>query len=120
MVCISQLVRYQGSVFRAGGIATHESLSPYDRHAVIVAEGPSFISGIVSPVQTSAVDIAPTILESFGIASAKIESRVFAEGLHEGPGPRKVQLETFRIESEPNPGLKFTRVHGVTNFEGVS
>ena len=120
MICISQLVRYQGSGFGAGGIATHESLSPYDRHTVIVADGPSFKSRIVNPVPTSAVDIAPPILESFGIASAKMESRVFAEGLPEGPGPRKVQLETFRIETEPNLGLKFTKVHGMTNFEGVS
>ena len=110
----------KGSVFGAGGIATHGSLSPYDRHAVLVAGGPSFKSGIVSPVPTSAVDIAPTILEGFGIASAKMDGRVLAEGLLEGPDPEEVRVGTFRIESDPNPGLEFSTVNGVTYFEGLN
>jgi predicted AlkP superfamily pyrophosphatase or phosphodiesterase len=109
-----------GSVFGASGIATHGSLSPYDRRALLVAGGPSFKSGTVSPVPTSAVDIAPTVLEGFGIASDNMDGRVLVEGLLEGPDPEETRVEKFTVECDQKPGLAFARVNGATYLEAVN
>jgi hypothetical protein len=49
-----------------------------------------------------------------------MDGRVLAEGLLEGPDPEEVRVGTFRIESDPNPGLEFSTVNGVTYFEGLN
>ncbi|HEV2528021.1 MAG TPA: alkaline phosphatase family protein [Thermomicrobiales bacterium] len=42
--------------------SSHGSLSPYDMHAVMIASGPSFRSGVATHLPTGATDVLPTIL----------------------------------------------------------
>ena len=47
--------------------SSHGSLSPYDMHAVMIASGPSFRSGVASELPTGATDVTPTILTLLGL-----------------------------------------------------
>ena len=42
--------------------SSHGSLSPFDLHALLIANGPSFRRGIQSTWPTGAIDLLPTIL----------------------------------------------------------
>ncbi|CAA9582990.1 MAG: hypothetical protein AVDCRST_MAG19-4228 [uncultured Thermomicrobiales bacterium] len=62
--------------------SSHGSASPYDMHALMIANGPSFREGIVSDVPTGAVDLAPTLMTLLGLpAPEPLDGRVLWEGL---------------------------------------
>ena len=105
--------RIKGTVFGAGGIATHGSLSPHDRHCVLVAAGPSFKKGEVSPIQSSAVDIAPTILRLFG-QKAELDGRVLREGLLNGPSPGDVAVHVNRLDGGEDAPITLVEIAGKT------
>lgn len=46
--------------------STHGSVSPYDLHALAIANGPSFREGVTSDTPSGAIDIAPTVLTLLG------------------------------------------------------
>lgn len=47
--------------------SSHGSLSPYDMHPMLIANGPSFHAGVVSDLPTGAVDMLPTLLTLLGM-----------------------------------------------------
>lgn len=62
--------------------SSHGSLSPYDMHALLIGNGPSFRSGLVSNLPTGAIDLMPTILSLMGRPlPANLDGRVLWEGL---------------------------------------
>jgi len=66
--------------------SSHGSASPYDMHATLIASGPSFQEGVVSPIPTGTIDIAPTILSLLGLEGpAPVDGRVLREGLSSHP-----------------------------------
>lgn len=62
--------------------SSHGSVSPYDMHALMIANGPSFQEGLESGVPTGATDLAPTVLTLLGLAVPEpIDGRVLREAL---------------------------------------
>jgi predicted AlkP superfamily pyrophosphatase or phosphodiesterase len=90
-----------GFVFGAAGLATHGSMSPFDRRCVLVAAGPAIKKGMVSDLPSAAVDIAPTLLSLLGVAAPSLDGRVLVEALATGPDADALQvdLETHRIDT---------------------
>jgi arylsulfatase A-like enzyme len=61
--------------------SSHGSASPFDLHATLIANGPSFQQGLVSTHATGAIDIAPTVLSLLGLPiPATVDGRVLSEG----------------------------------------
>ena len=105
-----------GMVWGTRGVATHGSLSPYDRRCVRVAAGPSFKAGIRTDAPSSAVDIAPTVLHLFG-EKASLDGRVLKEGLRGETEPEEV--ERTRLEGVAPQTLVFARVGESTYLDAV-
>lgn len=63
--------------------SSHGSASPYELHAVLIANGPSFQSGVRSSLPTGAIDILPTVLHLLNVpVPATVQGRVLWELLH--------------------------------------
>jgi predicted AlkP superfamily pyrophosphatase or phosphodiesterase len=105
-----------GMVWGTRGVATHGSLSPYDRRCVLVAAGPSLKAGIRTDAPSSAVDIAPTVLHLFG-EKASLDGRVLREGLRGETEPEEV--ERTRLEGVAPQTLVFARVGESTYLDAV-
>jgi hypothetical protein len=109
---------------RGPGQGMHGTLSRYDMHNVCVAAGPDFKAGVADSLPTGNTDIAPTILEIFGIKPRHTFSgRVLREAFaHEGP--ITTRFETRRIEATCNAKdfvwtqyLAYSEVNGVSYFD---
>jgi hypothetical protein len=60
--------------------SSHGSLSPFDHHATLIANGPSFRSGVHSSLPTGAIDLLPTVLTLLGLPlHAPLDGRVLWE-----------------------------------------
>jgi hypothetical protein len=60
--------------------SSHGSLSPFDLHALLIANGPSFRSGVQSTWPTGAIDLLPTVLTLLGIPlPAHLDGRILWE-----------------------------------------
>jgi arylsulfatase A-like enzyme len=67
---------------RAAGKGTHATLSPWDMHNMLVAAGPDFKHNETDDLPSSNVDLAPTILQIFGIKPlSKIDGRILSEAM---------------------------------------
>jgi arylsulfatase A-like enzyme len=67
--------------------SSHGSASPYDLHAVLIANGPSFRHGLRSTLPTGAIDLAPTVMALLGIdPPATVDGRVLWELLDRAAG----------------------------------
>ena len=67
--------------------SSHGSMSPFDMHALMIANGPSFREGHVSEVPTGATDLAPTVLTLLDLAVPDaVDGRVLSEALQMGGG----------------------------------
>ncbi|CAN5656129.1 alkaline phosphatase family protein [soil metagenome] len=73
---------------KATGQGMHGSLSPYDMHNTLIANGPDFKSGFVSQVPSGNIDVAPTILNLLNIAPLqKMDGRVLTEAFRQTDTP---------------------------------
>ena len=92
-------------------------------HALFIANGPSFRSGLVTDLPTGAIDLTPTILTLLGLPlPAHLDGRVLWEGLVSPAGePGDVSVEMITSEV-PLPGrqraLRVDRVGGTTYLHG--
>lgn len=75
--------------------SSHGSASPFDLHALLIANGTSFHQGLNSQIPTGAIDLLPTILTLLGIVPpATIDGRVLWEIMQSPVGePGEVQRE---------------------------
>ena len=70
------------------GAGNHGSASPQELRNTFIASGPSFKSGVQSPVPAGNADIAPTVLHLLGLKpAAHMDGRVLYEALANGPEP---------------------------------
>lgn len=83
--------------------SSHGSASPFDLHALFIANGASFANGVSSPIPTGAIDLLPTVLTLLGInIPLTVDGRVLWEIFAEPQGePGNVVRETVepRIEN---------------------
>jgi arylsulfatase A-like enzyme len=77
--------------------SSHGSASPFDLHAVFVANGPAFHSGYNSQIPTGAIDLLPTVLTLLGIEPpSTLDGRVLWEILAQATGePGPIDRETI-------------------------
>jgi len=67
---------------RAAGKGTHATLSRFDMHNTLIANGPDFRRGQTDDLPSGNVDLAPTILAIFGIAPPQpMDGRVLSEAM---------------------------------------
>lgn len=109
--------------YQAGG-GMHVTLSPTDLHNTAVAAGPDFRKGVVSPIPSGNVDIAPTLLWLMGIKPPELlDGRVLSEALvGDAPPLHVVELGRRDAKIELKDGvweqhLKFTEINGVRYLE---
>lgn len=103
--------------------SSHGSLSPFDLHATLIANGPSFREGVTSDVPTGAVDLLPTILSILGIdAPSTLDGRVLWEGLagsHGEPGRRQEQVIEPEVGAAGrSPRIRVLQVGSTTYVDG--
>jgi arylsulfatase A-like enzyme len=105
--------------------SSHGSLSPFDMHATLVANGPSFKSGLVSSIPTGAVDLMPTVLTLLGIdLPSPIDGRVLTEALtgknEVAPEARdEIVTPKVAVSREVQPRLRIHRVGNTTYVHGT-
>ncbi len=102
------------------GKGSHVTLSPFDMHAMLVAAGPHFRSGVVNTLASGNVDIAPTVLWILGLKPPRsMDGRALSEALAiKGPPlrsfePRHVEASADLGDSAWTQYLNFTEVNGV-------
>jgi len=67
---------------RKAGEGTHATLSRFDMHNMLIAAGPDIRRGQTDDLPSGNVDLAPTILNIFGVSPAqKMDGRVLSEAL---------------------------------------
>ncbi len=89
---------------RGGG--THASLSRFDMHNTLIAEGPNFRRGFVSPLPSGNTDVAPTILSLLGVKPPQpMDGRVLTEAFVNGTAPTG-KPESKTIEASRDLGLR--------------
>jgi hypothetical protein len=90
--------------------SSHGSASPYDLHAVLIANGPSFRSGLRSILPTGAVDLAPTVAALLGLeAQPSQDGRVLWE-LMAGPAGEPGPLQEELLEPVTTNGFREARL----------
>ena len=83
------------------GQGMHGSLSPYDMHNTLIANGPDFLAGFVDDLPTGNVDVAPTVLWILGISpTQKMDGRILGEALRNPPFPTPESRETTSFSEQ--------------------
>lgn len=95
--------------------SSHGSTSPYDMHALAIANGPRFQAGVVSDLPTGAIDLLPTILSLLGQPLPDhLDGRVLWEGLAVAEGDTGAVINVQLTPRHPAPGHNATlRLHHV-------
>jgi len=105
--------------------SSHGSASPFDLHAVLIANGPSFQEGLASSLPTGAVDLMPTVLTLLNIPRPPLlDGRVLWEAFcHPQGEPGRVSEEIIEPEAPAtaaNPAkLSLQRVGTATYLHGA-
>ena len=88
------------------GVGSHGGASPAEMHNTLIANGPSFHSGLNSELPSGNIDIAPTVIELLGLPMPNhFEGRVLHEALqndNDGLGEASV----FRRRSTSFAGVE--------------
>ncbi len=88
------------------GAGTHASLSRYDMHNTLVANGPDFRVGFVNELPTGNADVAPTILALLGVAApTPMDGRVLQEAFR-NPTSELAKPDTQTLEATVDVGLR--------------
>lgn len=104
--------------------SSHGSASPYDLHALLIANGPSFQSGVTTQLPTGAIDLAPTVLTLLGITPpSTMQGRVLWELMKHPAGEpgavREEILEPARTVPGKRPRLHMHHVGSSTYLHGT-
>lgn len=88
------------------GAGTHASLSRFDMHNTLVANGPDFKRGFVNSLPSGNADVAPTILHLLGVQPAQpLDGRVLGEALVNGTPPADPPVQKT-LEKRRDLGLR--------------
>jgi len=114
---VKGLINADTTAVKKPGKGMHGSLSPYDMHNTLIANGPDFRRGFVDGLPSGNTDVAPTILWILGVPPAqKMAGRGLGEALVNYPHPVPVPVENFLRGASDATGwqqyLKTTSVGG--------
>jgi predicted AlkP superfamily pyrophosphatase or phosphodiesterase len=113
-----------GYVYSEGskrGAGTHASLSRWDMHNTLIANGPDFREGFINDLPSSNADVAPTILSILGVKQPQggMDGRVLTEAFVSGKAPSG-QPKTETIRATRNIGLRtWEQYLKTTTFDGA-
>ena len=106
------------------GTGTHASLSRFDMHNTLVANGPDFRVGLIDELPSGNADLAPTLLALLGVpSSSPMDGRILQEALRTPsaavPKPNTQTLEaTFEVGLRRwKQYLKFTTIGDQIYFD---
>ncbi|MCC9077336.1 alkaline phosphatase family protein [Litorilinea aerophila] len=105
--------------------SSHGSLSPYDLHALFIANGPSFQEGLLSSLPTGAIDLLPTVLTLLQLpVPSHVDGRVLWELLADAQGepgePRDEVVGPERSAADlTDPQLQLHRVGATSYLHGA-
>jgi arylsulfatase A-like enzyme len=89
---------------REAGEGTHATLSRFDMHNTLIAEGPDFRRGDMDDLATGNIDLAPTILRVLAIkAPQEMDGRVLSEAMvnaDQPPAVRKTEAKTIEAKKD--------------------
>ena len=108
---------------RKAGDGSHASLSKFDVHNVLIAEGPHFRRGFTSDLPSGNIDLAPTILHLFGVEPPRsFDGRILAESLTGDAKSSRPATETLEATRKFDSGiwhqhLQITRVGETIYFD---
>lgn len=104
--------------------SSHGSASPYDLHALMIANGPSFKDGLISRLPSGATDLAPTVLRVLGLPlPPALDGRVLREAFRaedDAEPPRadeRILTPLVAGRGEPSR-VRLHRVGGTTYVDG--
>jgi arylsulfatase A-like enzyme len=87
---------------RAAREGTHATLSRFDMHNTLIANGPDFRRGRMDDLPTGNVDLAPTILKLLRIVPTNpMDGRVLSEAM-EGSAAQPLKAPTETVEATKN------------------
>ena len=107
---------------RKPGQGNHASLSRFELHNTLVANGPSFQRGFRDELPTANTDLAPTIAHLLGLPNPPpMDGRDLNEALVHPAADHPVSSpKTERLEAESvNHGLPWKQYLQITRYEGV-
>ena len=107
---------------RKAGQGNHASLSRFELHNTLVANGPSFQKGFRDELPSANTDLAPTIARILGLPNAPhMDGRDLNEALvHPDADHPVIPPKTERLEAESeNSGTPWKQYLQVTHYEGV-
>jgi len=80
---------------RAAGKGTHATLSRFDMHNMLIATGPDFKPGKTDDLPSGNVDLAPTIMQIFGIQPPpRMDGRILSEAINDARSSRNPETKT--------------------------
>jgi len=83
---VKGLITANTALLKKPGKGMHGSLSPYDMHNTLIANGPDFRAGFVDELPSGNTDVAPTVLWILGVPPAqKMDGRILGESLTNYP-----------------------------------
>ena len=101
--------------------SSHGSLSPYDMHALFIANGPGFQAGLLSELPTGAIDLLPTLLTLLDLPlPGHLDGRILWEILRSpsgesGEATGQIVESAVPVPSQTTPKLQLVRV-GETSY----
>ncbi len=110
---------YKGRTM-TGGIAGHGSVSRWDIHNTLIAQGPAFKHGVRSDIASANPDVAPTVLRILGIdPPASMTGRPLLEALAGGPDPTDVDAGAPVVMSASVPGAETSELEPTVWYSAV-
>jgi len=90
---------------RKAGNGTHATLSRFDMHNTLIADGPDFRRGDTDDLPSGNVDLTPTILAVLGMTSTeKLDGRILAEAMNIAARVPESASETLEAAREFSSG----------------
>jgi arylsulfatase A-like enzyme len=104
---------------RQTGQGMHSSLSPYDMHNTLIAQGPDFRSGFVDLLPSGNVDVAPTVLWILAVKpNQRMDGRVLKESLVSAHSPEpKAEETTLTATSDQGRWRQYLKISSVDGTE---
>lgn len=110
---------------RTAGQGMHVTLSPFDMHNTLIANGPDFRRGMLDSLPSGNTDIAPTVLWILGVKPpGSLDGRVLSEALINDSGRSPIVAPVERIEATREHRhftwrqyLQSVKVNGVVYFD---
>lgn len=108
---------------RKPGQGTHATLSRYDLHNTLVANGPDFRPGFRDELPSGNTDLAPTIAHLLGLPGEGMDGRILSEALVHPPvaeAPPAAPATERQTESASADGENWQQYLQITRYDHVT